>query len=115
MGEEGLASEGADKQEDKAGEEGEVPEARVPHVGVGAAVGSGEEEEVWGGSQVRKGVEEEEEGCLLTWAVLERGRQGKHVRLGETREGRRGENVHTLYTLALPPVEGSRAFTWAGV
>jgi hypothetical protein len=39
---EGLASEGADKQEDKTGEEGEVPEARVLHLGVGAAVGSGE-------------------------------------------------------------------------
>ncbi len=115
MGEEGLASEGSDKQEDKTGEEGEVPKARVPHVGVGAAVGSGEEGKVWRGSQVRKGVEEEEEVCLLTWAVLERGRQGKHVRLGETREGRQGENVRTLYTLALPPVEGSRAFTWAGV
>ena len=59
--------------------------------------------------------EEEEERCLLTGAVLLRGRQGKHVRLGETREGRRGENVRTLYTLALPPVEGSRAFTWAEV
>jgi hypothetical protein len=68
-----------------------------------------------GGSQVRKGMEEEEEECLLTWAVLERGRQGKHVRLGETREGRRGGNVRTLYTLALPPVEGSRALTWAEV
>ncbi len=32
LGEERLASEGADKQEDKTGEEGEVPEARVPHV-----------------------------------------------------------------------------------
>jgi hypothetical protein len=42
LGEEGLASEGADKQEDKTGEEGEVKEARVPHLGVGAAVGSGE-------------------------------------------------------------------------
>jgi hypothetical protein len=41
-GEGGLASEGADKQEDKTGEEGEVKEARVPHLGVGAAVGSGE-------------------------------------------------------------------------
>ncbi len=42
LGEEGLASEGADKQDDKPGDEGEGPEARVPHLGVGAAVGSGE-------------------------------------------------------------------------
>ena len=60
-------------------------------------------------------MEEEEEGCLLTWAVLDKGRQGKHVRVGETREGRRGKSGRTWYTLALPPVEGSRAFTWAGV
>ncbi len=72
-----------------------------------------EEGEVRGGSQVGKGVEEE--CCPLTWAVLERERQGKHVRLGEIREGRRGGNVRTLYTLALPPVEGSRDFTCAGV
>ncbi len=92
------------------------------HVRVGAAVGGMvegglEEGEDCGGSQVGKGVEEEEEeeGYLLTGAVLERGRHGKHVRLGETREGKRGGNARTLYTLALPPVEGSRAFTWAGV
>ena len=60
-------------------------------------------------------MEEDEEGCLLTWAVLDRGRQGKHVRVGETREGRRGKDGRTWYTFALPPVEGSRAFTWAGV
>ena len=52
--------------------------------------------------------------AYFTGAVLVRGRQGKHVRLGKTREGRRGGNVRTLYTLALPPVEGSRAFTWQG-
>ncbi len=39
LGEKGLASEGADKQEDKNGEEGEVSLAWVPHVRVGAAVG----------------------------------------------------------------------------
>ncbi len=53
-----------------------------------------------GGSKVWKGVEEEEEEeeecSLLTWAVLGKGRQGKHVRLGEAREERRGENVRTL-------------------
>ncbi len=60
-------------------------------------------------------MEEEEEGCLLTWAVLDKGRQGKHVREGETREGRRGKDGRTWYTFELPPVEGSQAFTWAGV
>ncbi len=39
-----------------------------------------------GGSKVWKGVEEEEECSLLTWAVLGKRRQGKHVRLGETRD-----------------------------
>lgn len=39
LGEEGLASEGADKQEDKREEEGEVSFARVSHSRVGAAVG----------------------------------------------------------------------------
>ena len=70
--------------------------------------GGWEEGEVGGGSPVGKGVEEEE-------AVRERGIQGKHLRVGETRDGRRGENVRTVYTLALPPVEGSRAFNCAGV
>ncbi len=37
-GEGGLASEGADKQEDKSEEE--VAQARVPHLGVGAVVGN---------------------------------------------------------------------------
>ncbi len=37
-GEGGLASEGADKQEDK--NEEEVSQARVPHLGVGAVVGN---------------------------------------------------------------------------
>ena len=57
-------------------------------------MGIGEEETV-DGSKVWKGVEEEEGWGLLTGAVLGKGRQGKHVRVGETREGRRGENVLT--------------------
>ena len=77
--------------------------------------GGWEEGEVGGGSPVGKGVEEEEECCLVMWAVRERGIQGKHLRVGETRDGGRGENVRTVYTMALPPVEGSRAFNCAGV
>ena len=82
MGEEGLASEGADKQEDKTGEEGEVPEARVPHLGVGAAVGSGEEGEVWGGSQSQEGGGRGRRG-LLTYV----GCTGER-KTGETRKVR---------------------------
>jgi hypothetical protein len=39
LGEEGLVSEGSDKQEGKNEEEGVVPSARVPHMRVGVVVG----------------------------------------------------------------------------
>ncbi len=56
------------------------PHGRVGAAEGGTVEGGWEEGEVCGGSQVGKGVEEEEEDGLLTWAVLERGGQGKHVR-----------------------------------
>ena len=58
-----------------------------------------------GGGKTDK--EREERWGLLTWAVLGWGRQGKHVRVGETREGKTKGRARTTYTLALPPRDGS--------
>ena len=63
---------------------------------------TGETKSELGGGKADKGREK----GLLTWAVLE-GRQGKHVRGGETREGKAEGRARTTYTLALPPRDGS--------
>ena len=73
--------------------------------GTEASLLEGETKSEPGGGKADKGREEGR--GLLTWAVLRWGRQGKHVRVGETREGKGEGRARTTYTLALPPRDGS--------